>query len=139
MCLLDNLVTIDFETDAIASALPPNPVGVSIKMPGKPSHYLAWRHPEGNNCTESEARAILKTLFSQHPILMHNAAFDINVAKYWLNVDYPKELHDTLLLLFLRNPHAKTLSLKPSALASARSWKWREPWRRSLRSCSWTR
>lgn len=115
MCLLDNLVTIDFETDAIASALPPNPVGVSIKMPGKPSHYLAWRHPEGNNCTESEARAILKTLFSQHPILMHNAAFDINVAKYWLNVDYPKELHDTLLLLFLRNPHAKTLSLKPSA------------------------
>jgi len=113
--LLANLVTIDFETKAIESALPPEPVGVSIKMPGQASTYMAWGHREGNNTTKDAATKRLKSIFKNHPVLMHNKAFDLNVAKYWLDIPYPAESHDTLLLLFLRNPHAKTLALKPSA------------------------
>jgi len=115
MSLLNNLVTIDFETEAIDGSLPPKPVGVAIKMPGKPSYYLAWGHPSGNNCSHTRAMETLTDLFKNHPILCHNAAFDVSVAKYHFDINYPKKLHDTLILLFLANPHALTLSLKPSA------------------------
>ena len=115
MSLLEKLVVIDFETEAIENSLPPKPVGVSIKMPGQPSYYLAWGHPSGNNCSHTRAMNTLADLFEWYPILCHNATFDISVAKYHMDIDFPAKLHDTLILLFLANPHALTLSLKPSA------------------------
>jgi DNA polymerase I-like protein with 3'-5' exonuclease and polymerase domains len=115
MNLLDDLVCCDFETEAINGSLPPLPVGASIKMPGKPSYYLAWGHPSGNNCSHTRAVEELNALFKYRPILCHNATFDISVAKYHMGIDFPTKLHDTLILLFLNNPHALTLSLKPSA------------------------
>ena len=114
---IEDVVTIDFETEEIKGALPPKPVGVAIRPPGGQSYYMAWGHPEGNNCTVDDAKVTLSYLFKTHPILMHNAAFDINVAKHRLGIPYPQELHDTMLLLFLRNPHAFTLALKPNAEA----------------------
>lgn len=113
--LVDEIVTVDFETEAIDGALPPKPVGVSIRPPGGGAYYMAWGHNSDNNCTQEDARITLRHLFKYYPILCHNAAFDINVAKYHLNIPYPDEIHDTMFLLFLRNPHAFTLSLKPSA------------------------
>lgn len=113
--LLENLWTVDFETEAIDGALPPMPVGVAIKPPGKPSYYLAFNHLSDNNCSRDRAVNILEDIFRNHPVLFHNATFDVAVAKYHLGIEFPSKIHDTMLLLFLRDPHAKTLSLKPSA------------------------
>jgi len=121
---LDDLVVVDFETTAITGnpLLPqytPRPVGVALSMPHQPPEYLAWAHPTGNNCTLQQARERLGQIArSGAPLLFHNAGFDISV---WnttfepLNVEAWERYHDTMYLLFLADPYASTLSLKPSA------------------------
>lgn len=109
------LACVDFETKAINGALPPVPVGVAILLPKQRPFYLAWGHASDNNCNKEKAVRILKDVFETHDVLFHNSQFDLAVAKYHLGIDYPSTVHDTLFLLFLRNPHAKTLSLKPCA------------------------
>lgn len=110
---------VDFETDAISGLPndPPHPVGAAVLQPGKAPYYLAWGHPEGNNTTALRAKAILQDILRKQVCLFHNAAFDLSVARKWLDVEVPpwERIHDTLFLLFLQDPHAKTLSLKPSA------------------------
>lgn len=108
------MITIDFETHKIDGALPPEPIGVSIKINDEPSVYYAWSHPSGNNCTYEEVKNKLSIAVKQ-PCLFHNAAFDLSVLRYWFNLPYPVAIHDTLLLLFLEDPHADTLALKPNA------------------------
>jgi DNA polymerase I-like protein with 3'-5' exonuclease and polymerase domains len=120
MTIPKNLVVIDFETlpiggDSDKTGSCPEPVGVAIKPSIGQSYYMSWGHPYGNTNTKEEAITTLSHLFRNFPILCHNAAFDINVAKYHLGIDYPAEIHDTMLLLFLRDPHAHTLALKPAA------------------------
>lgn len=114
------LAIVDFETDAIANrpAYPPEPVGVSIKTPGQTAHYFAWGHPTGNNCDKSAAVQVLKNLWrSDTELVFHNAAFDIAVA--WERLSLPllpwHRIHDTMILAFLHDPHASTISLKPLA------------------------
>lgn len=114
------VITIDFETFGIEGRpnYPPVPVGVSIKWPGKKSVYYAWGHPSENNCTKEEAEyAMIAAYESQLPLLFHNAKFDVDVADTHMSV--PKldwaRIHDTMYLIFLSDPHAPTLSLKPSA------------------------
>lgn len=121
---LSDLVTVDFETTAIAGnpLLPqhtPKPVGVALSTPGQPPEYLAWAHPTGNNCTLESARERLSQIArSGCPLLFHNAGFDIAV---WnstfepLNIRDWTRYHDTMFLLFLADPYASTLALKPSA------------------------
>lgn len=119
-------VTIDFETDGILPRpkYPPKPVGVSIKYWGKKARYYAWGHHNGkNNCTREDALHALAAamLEGQHPekgYLFQNAKFDVDV----LETFFPElaklewdEIHDTLFLLYLHNPHAPTFALKPSA------------------------
>jgi DNA polymerase-1 len=110
---------VDFETEAITGLPndPPHPVGAAILAPGKAPYYLAWGHPEGNNTTALRAKAILQDVLRKQVCLFHNAAFDLAVARKWLNVEVPpwERIHDTLFLVFLKDPHARTLSLKPSA------------------------
>lgn len=114
-------ITIDFETDAIERRpeYPPKPVGFSIMAPGdRRSRYYAWGHPTANNCTMQAARAVLLDAWkSNHELLFHNAKFDVDVAQTHLGM--PKlpweRCHDTLYLLFLTDPHATSLSLKPAA------------------------
>lgn len=110
----NKITTIDFETKAISGALPPEPVGVAIKYGEAPSQYFAWGHKSGNNCTKEEATKRLKDA-AMGSCLYHNNLFDDAVGLQHLGIRHASELHDTLLLLYLRNPHAKTLSLKPSA------------------------
>ena len=111
---------IDFETEAIQPYpdYSPKPVGVSIWLADKPApEYYAWGHPSGNNCTWEDAKRALAAIWAE-PMLMHNARFDLAVAEKWMGLRWPKEhleVHDTLYLLFLHNPHAPSLSLKPSA------------------------
>jgi DNA polymerase-1 len=118
---IPDVVTIDFETKGIKRRplYPPKPTSVSIQMPGEraPAFYC-WGHPEGNNCDERKVRSILKDIArSKLPLLFHNAKFDYDVATTHLGVPEidPLRIHDTLYLLFLENPHAFSLSLKPSS------------------------
>lgn len=111
---------IDFETHAIESRpfYPPVPVGVSIKYPGKKSHYYAWGHLEDNNCSIDEAREALKKAYNHKDgILFQNGKFDLDVAEVHMGISIPKwdKIHDTMFLLFLDDPHQTELGLKPSA------------------------
>lgn len=114
------VVTVDFETDSIElrPEYPPKPVGCAVRVPGMKSFYLAWGHPTGNNCTRTEARERLQTVWrSGLPLLFHNAKFDLDVAETHLQLPLPPwdRVHDTLYLIFLQNPDRRTLSLKPVA------------------------
>lgn len=120
MAKKNELITIDFETKGIKSrpAYPPQPVGVSIKHRGKAPRYFAWGHPTKNNCTKEQAGAALKDAYRAGvPLLFHNAKFDVDVAEAGFGLKVPdwQLIHDTLYLLFLHDPHARSLSLKPSA------------------------
>jgi DNA polymerase I-like protein with 3'-5' exonuclease and polymerase domains len=118
-----NLTTVDFETKGIEQrpAYPPVPVGVSIKRPGeRKSRYYAWGHPTENNCTKEEAVRVLRDVWrSKDQLAFQNAKFDIDVAETHLALKQPswERIEDTLYLLFLHDPYAKSLSLKPSAEA----------------------
>ena len=115
------LLTLDFETFAIQNRpdYPPEPVGVSLKRGDAPSHYLSWGHPDGNNCTREEAVAEMQALWADESIevLCHHAKFDMAVAyeKLGLPVLPWNRVHDTMLLLFLADPHSKSLALKDAA------------------------
>lgn len=110
--------TVDFETAGIKGRpdYPPKPCGVSIKLWGQKAHYYAWGHPTKNNCTQAQAVKALKAVW-RGDMLFQNAKFDLDVAETHLGLPMPKwdRVHDTMFLLFLDDPHAQTLSLKPSA------------------------
>lgn len=114
------VVTIDFETKGIEDRplYPPVPVGVSIKAAGAKPRYLAWGHPTKNSTTLKEAKKVLQEYWrSKTPLLFHHAKFDVDVAQTHMGcgaIDW-RRVHDTQFLLFLDDPHALSLSLKPSA------------------------
>lgn len=112
---------VDFETEGIQDRphYPPKPVGVSVQPAGaRVPRYYAWGHPYENNCTVDQARDVLIDLWrSDTPLLFHNAKFDVDVGQVHLDLPLPdwRRIHDTMYLLFLQDPHARSLSLKPSA------------------------
>lgn len=116
-----DVVTVDFETHGIERRpnYPPKPVGVSIQYPGERAPtYFAWAHPAENNCSLQEGiKQVQRAWKSGLPLLFQNGKFDVDVAETHCAV---KRLewsmyHDTLFLIFLYDPHARTFSLKPSA------------------------
>lgn len=120
------VIVCDFETKGILPRpdYPPKPVSLALKWPGtKTYELLSWGHGDGskaagNNCTEKEARARYKAARdSRYRMLFQNGAFDQDVAEtYWEVPLLPWERYDdTMFLLFLHDPHAPTLALKPSA------------------------
>lgn len=113
-------IVVDFETEAIEDRpkYPPKPVGVAIKYPGKKGKYLAWGHPTKNNATYEQAAQELKDIWKgSSEILFHNGKFDLDVAFAHFGLALPPwhRVHDTLFSLFLDDPHALSLSLKPAA------------------------
>jgi DNA polymerase I-like protein with 3'-5' exonuclease and polymerase domains len=115
-------IVVDFETEPIRPrpAYPPKPVSLALQWPGSSKRLcMAWAHEGGdNNCTEKEAYGELRRAYrSKYPLLFQNAAFDEDVAEtHWELPVLPWErTHDTLYLIFMHDPHAATLSLKPSA------------------------
>ena len=114
------VIGIDFETEGIKARpeYPPVPVGMSIQWPGKRPKYMAWGHPKENNCTKAEAVAELKRAKKSGLFLLfQNAKFDVDVAQEHMNfgaLDW-EQIHDTLYLIFLNDPHAKSLALKEAA------------------------
>lgn len=112
--------TIDFETFGIEGRpkYPPIPVGVSIKPWGKKSKYYAFGHPIENNCCWSEAADALKVAYgNKDGVLFQNGKFDVDVAETWFDLQVPAwdQIHDTMFLLFLDDPHQRELGLKEAA------------------------
>lgn len=111
--------TLDFETFGIQQRpdYPPKPVGLAVRDVWGSKRYIRWGHPTGNNGTREEARNVLVECWDK-PMLFQNAAFDVSVAVKEFDLPWPKDpvmVEDTMFLLYLENPHALTLSLKPSA------------------------
>ena len=117
------MITLDCETEAIVGnpvADPPAAHGFAYRIPGYPSGYLHWKG-EGANSKWSECSDFLTRLLeSGDDFLFHNAAFDLSVLRSsfpycpW-DLLKPERVHDTMFLLYLADPYAPTLSLKPSA------------------------
>lgn len=113
-------VTVDCETHGIEGRpkYPPIPVGVTIKYPGKKPRYYGWGHPEGNNCCYSDALAALTEAYAfTGGLLFQNGKFDVDVIEVHFGLPVPpwQQIHDTMFLLFLDDPHQQELGLKPSA------------------------
>lgn len=112
----DQPVTLDFETEAIVSGSgkSPKPVGIAIWIPGEEPKYMAWGHPQGNNCQEYEAKQETARLWDKG-VLFHHGKFDMGVAGEHWGFGIPPKWDDTMYQIYLHNPLAKSVSLKPSA------------------------
>lgn len=117
------MIVLDTETEAIVGnpvAFPPAAHGMAYIVPGHPPGYLHWRTEKANTKWSVVGDFIDNVLNSNEPILFHNAAFDISVLKAafpiapWDRLT-PERVHDTMFQLFLADPYAPSLSLKPSA------------------------
>lgn len=116
------VAVVDFETKPIlpAPAYPPEPVGVSIWLPGSKPRYLAWGHPCENNCTREDGlRALRQVWDGRDGVVFHHAKFDLRVAEDRLGLrPLPWDrAHDTMFLLFLDDPYRQELDLKGAAEA----------------------
>lgn len=118
-------VVLDFESLPIESRphYPPEPVSFSLKMPTwRAPKFYAWGHRTGGNNTSAEdAKRVLTAAYAAvtptTPLLCHNGKFDMDVAEEWFGLPLPdwRAFHDTMILLFLKDPHQHQLGLKPSA------------------------
>jgi DNA polymerase I len=118
-------ITLDFETLPIQNRpnYPPKPVSFSLKLPNwKEPKFYAWGHKTGgNNCSFEDAKRVLEEAYASvsdaTPLLCHNAKFDLDVAEEHFGLRLPdwRKFHDTMFLLFLDDPHQRSLGLKESA------------------------
>lgn len=100
---------LDFETEAIVgntSAFPPKPVGLAVRDGLRREYITDW---------EQMGHALAEAWHDD--MLFHSAKFDVSVARHHFKLPAPDPLkvHDTTYLIFLNDPHAPSLSLKPSA------------------------
>jgi DNA polymerase-1 len=110
------MITVDIESTKIVPGAPlaPRPTGIAIRYPDGETHYWAWGHPSGNNCTESEALDIIMSIWRKEWLTHNGLGFDVPVLErhFKLPPRDPLLTHDTLFLAYLHNPHARSLSLK---------------------------
>lgn len=120
---LSRIVVLDFETHRIEPRpkYPPEPVGIAIRAVRGQPMYLSWGHPSGNNTTREAAIDVLRRLWDDEQIqfVFHNASFDLSVMyeRLGLPVLPWHRVHDTMFLLFLYDPHSKSLGLKQASEA----------------------
>lgn len=124
---IEDIAYVDFETEGIERRpnYPPVPGGVAIQLPGeRKSTYYAWNHhdkngkPLDNNTTKEQVARRLRDIWrSKMPVAFMHGKFDMDVAEVHFGLPLlPWErYHDVEYLLFLFDPHAKELALKPSA------------------------
>lgn len=121
MINLEDVVSLDFETEAIVDGGPllPKPVGCALKMGREPSRYYAWGHPTENNCTEEEFRGVIQSIWEKEWLTQNGCTFDAPIAEHYFGAGLCKRdpllTHDTLFMAYLHNPHARSLSLKDLA------------------------
>lgn len=115
-------IVVDFETEPIQPRphYPPRPVSVALWEPGRKPEFWAWGHPEGNNCTRDQIRRRLRSAWNDpRGLLFHAALFDLDVGETHLGLRLPPwhRIHDSAAALFLADPNAEALALKPAAEA----------------------
>jgi DNA polymerase-1 len=118
---------LDFETEAIQPrhiSYPPVPVGLAVFCPetGEKEYYVGDKMKE----------RLSEIYDSGVETCWHNAIFDLDVAETHLGLKWPTNFHDTLILSFLHDCHAPSLSLKnlandwcgmaPDEQADLRDW-----------------
>jgi DNA polymerase I-like protein with 3'-5' exonuclease and polymerase domains len=118
-------IILDFESLPIQERphYPPEPTSFSLKLPSwRAPKFFAWgQRTGGNTCSKADAARVLKDVWAQAseatPVVMQNAKFDLDVAEVHFKLpllDW-RHFHDTMFLLFLDDPHQRSLGLKPSA------------------------
>ena len=113
-------IFLDFETEAIGPRpheYPPKPVGLAVldRTNQFQSGYFSFAHDSNNNTTFEAVHQMLTDMWkSGRSVCFHNAMFDLAVIyeKFDLPFIEPERLHDTLVLAFLHDPYARSLSLK---------------------------
>ena len=106
------MITLDFETEGIAGNPlyhPPKPVGLAIQRDDQQPEYITGM---------DQMRHAIKYAYDDGTdLLFHNAPFDTRVAENWLDAPMPRwdRIHDTMYVLYMKDPYAQSLSLKPSA------------------------
>lgn len=116
-------IELDIESHKIIKGAPlrPVPVGVALGIPQSDGSiqrvYLAWGHPEGNNCTKEQAREVLLKYWDEIFITHNGLIFDIPDLTYHFDLPErdPLLTHDALFGAYLNNPHARSLRLKDLA------------------------
>lgn len=103
--------TLDFETKAIVGNPlldPPEPVGLAVRWVDGTSEYYTG---------DSMQPAWEIAMGTRGGKLFHNAYFDLSVARKWFGTPFPdwNQVHDTMYLLYLKDPYARSYSLKPNA------------------------
>jgi len=114
------MIVLDCETEAIVGnpiAHPPAMHGLAYKVPGYPAGYLHFRTEKANS-KYSEVGDFLNNVWnSNEPLLFHNAPFDLAVIsrEFHLPIPHWSRIYDTMYSVYLADPYAASLSLKPSA------------------------
>jgi DNA polymerase I-like protein with 3'-5' exonuclease and polymerase domains len=106
------MITLDFETEGIVGnplVKPPAPVGLAIQVNEDQPQYVTG--------LQAMYDALSQIYAGHDDLLFHNAPFDTRVAEDHLALPMPKwqRIHDTQYVLYMNDPYAQTLSLKPSA------------------------
>jgi len=118
---MNDQLVLDFETKPILPRpeYPPAPVGLAYWDRATDKRgYIRWGHPTGNSGTEAQARELYQTAVDQQRTLcFQNAKFDMEVAHVHWDIPMPhwSLVEDTQYLIYLYDPHAPTLSLKPAS------------------------
>lgn len=119
-------VVLDFETKGIEARplYPPAPVGLAVverheRKLQKVYHAWGHHHDHGNNTTKAMVAGFLRDLWTDPDVdlVFHNGKFDVDVARTHFKLgplDW-RRCHDTLFLLYLDDPRAPSLSLKPAS------------------------
>ncbi len=86
-------------------------------MEDHPPGYLHFVGPESNSKYTIVHDYLRSVWESNEPLLFHNAPFDLSVICDFYNLPMPhwSRVHDTMFLVYLADPYAQSLSLKPSA------------------------
>lgn len=116
------MIAIDIESEAIIGGSPllPRPVGCAVAWEDGRTWYWNWGHPEDKttNCTwEDFKNDILPELWKEEWVTHNGLGFDVEVLRHWgeLPARDPLMTHDTMLMAFLHDPHARSLKLKDLA------------------------
>mgnify|MGYP001278445032 CR=1 FL=1 len=114
---------VDFETNEILPRphYPPEPVGVSIILPGeKKARYYGWGHTDAPAKERADGMRALKKIWDDPTIevVCHNAKFDLAVAweRLGLKMLPWHRIHCTMILAFLNDPYSSKLNLKQLAV-----------------------
>ena len=112
-------IFLDFESEAIEPRpdYPPKPVGLAVLDRTKQfeSKYWSFGHSIENNCTFQDVKSLLTRIWeSGRSICFHNSMFDSCIINEKFGLPYlpAQRVHDTLILAFLHDPFARSLSLK---------------------------